>query len=41
MRDAGFGIKITGPEQLMFISTRKCEINLILRDVKANDGACN
>jgi len=30
--NAGFGIKLTGPEQLMFISTRKCEINLILSD---------
>jgi len=31
MQDVGFGIKISWPEQHVFISTRKCGINLILR----------
>jgi len=31
MRDVGFGIKISWPEQHVLISTRKCGINLILR----------
>jgi len=31
MREVGFGIKISWPEQHVLISTRKCGINLILR----------